>query len=121
MWLAECSVAGLFGNVFSLPPLPLDILVVGGCYSLACLQSSRLILFSSFFSFLYFNGFHPYYYCYYYFTLVYLIGFHLMSFSVTGAHVCVVLFFLFIPSLGQGLVAGLWILLATRVVPSFRG
>ena len=36
-----------FGNVFSLPPLPLDILVAGGCYSLACLQSSRLILLAS--------------------------------------------------------------------------
>ena len=37
-----------------------------------------------------------------------------MSFSVTGAHICVVFFFL-ISSLRQGLVAGLWILLATRV------
>ena len=47
VWLAERSVSGLFGNVLFLPPLPLDILVVGGCYSLACLQSSRLILFAS--------------------------------------------------------------------------
>ena len=39
-----------------------------------------------------------------------------MSFSVTGAHICVVFFFFFlISSLRQGLVAGLWILLATRV------
>ena len=55
VWLAERLVPGLFGIAF---PLPLYILVVGGCYSLACLQSSRLILFVSFFfALLYFNGF----------------------------------------------------------------
>ena len=43
-----------------------------------------------------------------------------MSFSVTGAHVCD-LFCLFCLLVGQGLVAGLWILLATGVVPSYRG
>ena len=47
VWLAECLVAGLFGIAFPLLPLPLCILVVGGCYSLACLQSSWLILFAS--------------------------------------------------------------------------
>jgi len=36
-----------------------------------------------------------------------------MPFNVAGAHVCVVLFYLFISSLGRALVAGLWILLAT--------
>ena len=36
-----------------------------------------------------------------------------MSFSVTGAHVCVVLFYFGYPFVGQGLVAGLWILLAS--------
>ena len=46
--LAERIVAGLFGIVF---PLPLYILVDGGCFSLACLQSSRLILFASCFFF----------------------------------------------------------------------
>ena len=47
VWLVERSVAGLFGIVFPLPPLPLCILVVGRCYSLACLQSSWLVLFAS--------------------------------------------------------------------------
>ena len=40
---AECLVAGLFGIVFPFPLIPLYIFVVGDCYSLACLQSSRLI------------------------------------------------------------------------------
>jgi len=43
-----------------------------------------------------------------------------MSFGVTVAHVCVVLFYFVYPSVG----AGGWvelILLATRVVPSYRG
>ena len=44
VWLAEHLVAGLLGIAF---PLPLYILVVEGCYSLACLQSSQLILFAS--------------------------------------------------------------------------
>ena len=48
-----------------------------------------------------------------------------MSFSVTGAHVRVVSLFLFILLLGKGggggLMAGLWILLAMRAVPSNRG
>ena len=39
VWLAERLVAGLFGIVFPHPPLPLCILVVGSCYSLACLQA----------------------------------------------------------------------------------
>ena len=49
-----------------------------------------------------------------------------MSFSPTDAYVCVFYFYfslyfiLFIPSLGQGLMAGLWILLAMGVVPSCR-
>ena len=47
VWLAERLVAGLFGIAFPLSPLPLYILVVGGCYSLTCLQSSQLILFAS--------------------------------------------------------------------------
>jgi len=37
MWLVKCLVAGLFGIAFPLPPLPLYILVVRQCYSLACL------------------------------------------------------------------------------------
>ena len=47
MWLEEHLVAGLFGIAFPLPPLPLYILVVVGPYSLASLQSSRLIIFAS--------------------------------------------------------------------------
>ena len=70
VWLAEHLVAGLFGIAFPLHPFPLYILVVGDSYSLACLQSSRLIIFASCFFIAYFNGFH-YYYCYYDFTLVY--------------------------------------------------
>jgi len=67
VWLAERLVAGLFGIAFHLPTLPLCILIVGGCYSLAGLQSSRLILFAScffipLFVFQYYNN---------YFTLVY--------------------------------------------------
>ena len=45
-----------------------------------------------------------------------------MSFGVTVAHVCVVLFYFVYPSVGAG--PGGWvdlILLATRVVPSYRG
>ena len=82
VWLVECLVAGLFEIAFPLPPLPLYILVVRGCYSLACLQSSQLILYTSFcrcrfcfvffFSFLFFYGCHYYYfYCFYYFSLLY--------------------------------------------------
>ena len=44
-----------------------------------------------------------------------------MSFSVTGAHICVVLFHFVYPFVWQGLMAGLWILLVTWVVPSCRG
>ena len=46
-WLAERLVASLSGIAFPLPPFPLYTMVVGGCYSLACLQSSHLILFAS--------------------------------------------------------------------------
>ena len=71
-WLAERLDAGLFGIAFSLSPFPLYILVVGGCYSLACLQSFRPILFASCCFIPLFQWFHYYcYYCYYYFTLVY--------------------------------------------------
>ena len=43
-WLAEHLAAGLFQIAFPLPshPLPLNILVIGGCYSLAYLQSPEL-------------------------------------------------------------------------------
>ena len=44
LWLPEHSVAGFCGIAF---PLPINILIVGGCFSLACLQSSQLILFAS--------------------------------------------------------------------------
>ena len=74
VWLAEHLVADLFGIAFHLPPFPLYILVVGGSYSGACLQSSQLILFASCFFFHLFIsvGFHYYYYYYYYYyTLVY--------------------------------------------------
>ena len=76
VWLVGHLVTGLFGIVSPLPPLPLYILVVGGCYSLAYLQSSGSFYLPVVFSFLYFNGFHYYYYyyyyyCYHYFTLVY--------------------------------------------------
>ena len=45
-----------------------------------------------------------------------------MSFGVTVAHVCVVLFYFVYPSVGDG--PGGWvdfILLATRVLPPYRG
>ena len=54
VWLVERLVAGLFGIVF---PLQLYILVVGGCYCLACLQSSQLISFASCFFILLFQWF----------------------------------------------------------------
>ena len=63
-----------------------------------------------------------YYFGYYYLALAlfYRLPLNLFQcdwcpcFSVTGAHVSVVLFcFVFFPALGRGLVAGLWILLAT--------
>ena len=44
------------------------------------------------FSFLYVKGFH-YYYCHYYFILVYFGQLPLNVFGVAGAHVCVVLFY----------------------------
>ena len=47
VWLGDHLVAGLFGITFPLPPLPSYILVVEGCYSLACLQLSQLILVAS--------------------------------------------------------------------------
>ena len=47
LWLAERSVAGFCGIAFPLPPLSINILIVGGCFSRACLQSSQLILFLS--------------------------------------------------------------------------
>ena len=47
VWLVEHLVAGLFGIMVPLTPLPLYILVVGGCYSLTRLQSSQLILFTN--------------------------------------------------------------------------
>ena len=75
--LARHLVSGWCGIVFPLPPLPLYIWVVWGCYNLARLQSCWLILFAScFLSFLCFNGFHffyHYYYCYFYFTIVYFV------------------------------------------------
>ena len=43
VWLAEHLVAGLFGITAPLTPLPLYILVVGGCYRL----TSQLILFTN--------------------------------------------------------------------------
>ena len=46
VWLVERLVAGLFGIVFPIPLLRLYILVVGCCYSLACLESSWIILFA---------------------------------------------------------------------------
>ena len=71
-----------------------------------------------FLSFLCFNGFHYYdfyyhyyYYYHYYFTLVSFISFHRMSFSLTGAHGL----WLVYPFTGAGALAGLWILLATRL------
>ena len=62
VWLTERLVAGLFGIAFHLPPLPLCILIVGSCYSLTGLQSSRLILFAScffipLFVFYYYNNY----------------------------------------------------------------
>ena len=60
-------------------------------------------------------------FCYYYFTLVYLIGFHGLYFGVTVAHVCVALFYFVYASVGAG--PGGWvdlILLTTRVLPSYR-
>ena len=48
VWLVECLVSGWCGTVFSLPPVPLHISVVWGCYSHACLQSCWLILFASY-------------------------------------------------------------------------
>ena len=44
VWLAVHLVAGLFGIAFPLPPLPSYILLVRGCYSLACVLSCLLIL-----------------------------------------------------------------------------
>ena len=45
-----------------------------------------------------------------------------MSFCVTGALVCVVLFYFGYPSVGAGPGGWVdWILLATRVLPSYRG
>ena len=74
----------------SSPPLPLYILVVVRSYSRACLQLSRLISLASCF-------FIPLLQCIVFVTTIIaiiillessLIGFHRMSFSLTGANVC---------------------------------
>ena len=57
VWLVERLVAGLFGRAFPILRLPLYIVVVGGCYSLACLQSYQLILVASCFPILLFQWF----------------------------------------------------------------
>ena len=72
-----------------------------------------------FFDFFVFIGSH--YYCHDYLTLVY---FDLLPLNVFQCDWCPCLcclnFSLFIPLLRQGLVPGLWILLATGVVPSSK-
>ena len=123
VWLAGHLRSGLFGIM--IPHLSPRLIYLGswGCYGLACLQSSSLNLFAScccFFSFLYFKGFHYYYSCSNYFILVYLDQLPLVVFQCDGCPCLCCLIFLLIPSLGQGLVAGLWILLATGLVPSCR-
>ena len=121
VWLAERLVIGLFGIAFPLPPLPLYILVVGGCYSLACLQSSRLILFQFFFHSFISTVFIIIIIIIAIIILFYsiLIGFHRMSFSVTGAHVCV--FYFVYPFVEAG--ARGWVVdtAGHRVVPSCSG
>ena len=89
-------------------------------FSLACLQSSWLILFAIWFFTPLFQRF-SLILLLLLFYLVYLISFHSVPFSVTGAHAFVVLFYFFISWVGPGLVTGLWILLAMGVVPTPAG
>ena len=124
VWLAEHWVAGMFGIVFSFPCLPLYILVVGGCYSLACLQSYWLILFASCLFIPLFQWFSLLL-----LLLLLLLFYFSLFWSVSTEYLSVWLvptfvlsyFVLFISSLGWGLMAGLWILLALGVVPFCRG
>ena len=120
-WFAKHLIAGLFGIASPLPPLPLYILVVGGCYSLDVCSHLGSFYLPVVFSLLYVSGFH-YYYCYHYFILVH---FDWLPLNVSECDCChcylLSYFILFISSLGLGLVTGLWILLATGVIPSCRG
>ena len=72
VWLGEHLFASLFGIAFPLAPLPLHILLVEGCYSLACLQSSQLILFGSYFVIPLFQ----------WFSLLLLFLLHLLNYSL---------------------------------------
>ena len=121
LWLAEHLVAGLFGIVFLLPPLPLYILVVGGCYSLACLQSSRLILFASCFFIPLFQWFSSLLLFLSLFTLVYFDRLPLNVFQYDWCP-CLCCLILFCLSLHWGGACG-WVVdtAGHRVVPSFRG
>ena len=126
VWLGEHLVAGLFGIVFPLAPLPFHILLVEGCYSLACLQSSQLILLGSYFFIPLFQ----------WFSLLLLLLFllYLLHYSLfwSASNECLSVwlvlvfvlsyFILFIPSLGRSLVAGLWILLAmgAKLIPGIH-
>ena len=111
-WFVKHLVTSLIGIASPLPLLPLYILVVGGCYCLHVCSHLGSFYLPVVFSFLYVNGFH-YYYCYHYFILFHFDRLHWMSFSVTGVYVSVMSYFiLFISSLEQGLVTGLWMLLA---------
>jgi len=123
VWLGEHLVAGLFGIAFPLAPFPLQILLVEGCYSLACLQSFQPILFGSYFFIPLFQ----------WFSLLLLFLLYLLHYSLfwSASNECLSVwlvlvfvlsyFILFIPSLGRSLVADLWILLAMGAVPSCRG
>ena len=90
---------------------------LGVVYSLACLQSYRLVLLASLF-FLFPPLFHSFISMVFIIIIIIiiiaifillwsiLICFQWMSFSLTGAHFCVVLILLFVPLLGQRLMAG---------------
>ena len=111
--------AALFGIAFPLPPLTLYTLVVGSCYSIAYFQSCRLILLPSFFFLI------PLFQWFSLLILFYYSIFDRLPLNVFQCDWCpclyCLLFIFFIHSLGWGLMAGLWILLATGVVPSDRG
>ena len=81
-----------------------------GCYSLASLQSSWLILFASCYPF-FSLGFRYYYYCYYYFTLVYFDRLPLNAFRCDwGPRFCCLILccFLIIGVRARGWVANCW-------------
>ena len=123
-----CVVSGAFSSwfVWDCVPPPSPPIIYLGSWGLSCSHVGSFYLPVVVFFlllFLYFSGFHyDYYYYYYYFTIVYFHHLPLNLFQCEWCPcLCCLSLFCLVLCWGGGLVAGLWILLAGRVVPSCRG